>query len=217
MTQQVKCLTEVSFQFKQHFPNSWTYFISKKKSFFSYSDNGIQQTGLCVSGLSISAATKLVELSAYFKSQNLILNVGSVDILHGNSFRDMCIDFKRLINVCVQRNVSPIITTLAPLANRSHPSGIRDKLFEFNEHLLVEYGWQYPIIDIWSQMVNSRCQIDFECFERWGKNVFDFSPYIYLFFFLIAVNRFMWVEAIVRMWCGANSVELRSETIYYEH
>lgn len=142
------------------------HFKFKKKTFISNSDNGVQRTGLCVSGLSISAAAKRIELSAYFKSKNLILNVGSVDILHGHSLRDMCIDFKRLISVCVQRNVNPIITTLAPLANSSRSLVIRDKLLQFNEHLLIEYGLQYPIIDIWSQMVNLLGQIDIECFER---------------------------------------------------
>lgn len=129
-------------------------------------DNGVQQTGLCVSGLSISAAAKLVELAIYFKSEDLILNVGSVDILHGHLLNDMCIDFDRLIRACEQRGVRPIITTLAPLANSSHSPENRIKLLQFNQFLLNTYETQYPVIDIWSQMVNPVGQTDFECFER---------------------------------------------------
>lgn len=138
------------------------------KYYFPYLflDNGVQQTGLCVSGLSISAAAKFVEIAIYFKSENLILNVGSVDILHGHLLSDMCTDFDRLINACEFRGVKPIITTLAPLANSSHSTETSQKLLQFNQYLLNKYETKYPIIDIWSQMVNAMGETDFDCFER---------------------------------------------------
>lgn len=77
----------------------------------------------------------------------------------------MCADFDKLISICVQRDLKPIITTLAPLANYNHSFEICDKLLLFNQYLLSKYETQYPIIDIWSQMVDPFGQINSECFE----------------------------------------------------
>lgn len=123
-------------------------------------DNGLQQIGLCVSGLSISAAAKLIEFAIYFKSSNLIINVGTVDILHGHSLHDMCQDFDRIIKLCELRDVQPIITTLAPLANRPNSPEMHEKLLKFNEFLWHKYNTNHPIIDIWSQMVTKSINAD---------------------------------------------------------
>lgn len=114
-------------------------------------DNGVQQIGFCVSGQTISSAAKQIELAHYYKASHLILNVGSVDILNGQSIADMCTDFDHLIRVCEQRGCVPIVTTLAPLANNNHSLVIHDKLNAFNFYLLNKYSVNYPFIDIWQQ------------------------------------------------------------------
>lgn len=85
--------------------------------------------------------------------------------MHGRSLIDMCAAFQRLITICVQRDLKPIITTLAPLANSNQTPETQNNLLLFNSFLLNKYESQYPIIDIWSQMVNPYGQIELECFE----------------------------------------------------
>ncbi|XP_055300859.1 maternal effect protein oskar-like [Sitodiplosis mosellana] len=126
---------------------------------------GVQQAGLCVSGLSIPAAAKLIELTPSFKSNRLLLNVGSVDILHGHDLVEMCADFERLIRVCEQSGLTPIITTLAPLANTGHSPEMFEKLRHFNMFIVEKYFLKYEIIDIWSKMTNPRGATDFALFK----------------------------------------------------
>lgn len=126
-------------------------------------ENGIQQIGFCVSGQTIASAAKQIELAHYFKASHLILNVGSVDILNGQSIDDMCTDFDHLTRVCEQRGCVPIVTTLAPLAGNHRSSINHDKLTAFNFHLLHKYSADYPFIDIWQQftMRNGCIWMDF--------------------------------------------------------
>lgn len=126
--------------------------------------SGVQHTGLCVSGLSIRAAAKLVEITPSFKSNRLIFNIGSVDILHGHDMIEMCSDFEHLINVCERRGLQPIITTLAPLANISHSPEMVNNLRNFNKFLMEEY-FNYTVIDIWSTLTNGHGLTNFDCFE----------------------------------------------------
>lgn len=128
-------------------------------------ENGVQKAGLCVSGLDIPTAAKLIEFTPHFKSSNVLINVGSVDILHDHLLYDMCRDFDHLVRMCENRGIRPIITTLAPLANSSHSPEMRDKLLKFNAYLWNKYSAVYPMIDIWSLMVKPSGRIDFNCYE----------------------------------------------------
>ena len=104
-------------------------------------------------------------MAHYFKASHLILNVGSEDILNGQSLVDMCADFDHLISVCEQRGCKPILTTLAPLATNHHSSVIHDKLNAFNFYLLNKYTIKYPFIDIWQQFTMRNGHICLEFFE----------------------------------------------------
>lgn len=125
----------------------------------------IQQNGLCISGLSIQAATKIIECTQHFKSSNVVINVGSVDILYGHDIDDMCADYKDLIHACERHKLQPIISTLSPLPNSSHSLEMREKLLAFNAFLSDAYISLYPIIDIWSIMASSCGHTDFSCFK----------------------------------------------------
>lgn len=139
---------------------------------FRKTDNGI---GFCVSGQTISSATKQIELAHYFKASHLILNVGSVDILNGQSLDDMCTDFDRLIRVCELRGCVPIVTTLAPIANNKHHSMvIHDKLNAFNFYLLNNYSPKYPFIDIWQQFAMQNGHIRFKFYETYAFTCFSY-------------------------------------------
>lgn len=128
-------------------------------------ESGVQQTGLCVSGLSIQEAAKLIEFEPYFKSTRLIINIGSVDILHDHELVEMCSDFEKLIKVCEKRKLTPIITTLAPLANGGHSQEMVNKLRKFNVFITEKYFTRYDTIDIWSKMTNPRGVTNFDIYQ----------------------------------------------------
>lgn len=78
----------------------------------------------------------------------LIINIGSVDILHGVSLSDMCNDFINLVRLCDRRNIFIVITTLAPLGNRLHNTEDVDKLIKFNQFLIGTFSSKHPVIDL---------------------------------------------------------------------
>lgn len=132
---------------------------------FFFADGKIRQCGLCVSGQTIRGATKRIEATSTFEKQSIIINVGSVDILHGHDLVDMRYDFAQLLDTCVQKNLVPIITTLAPLANANHTPEVREKLIAFNSFLWDRYFLQYQIIDIHTLMVTPRGTTLYDCYQ----------------------------------------------------
>lgn len=118
-----------------------------------------------MSGQTISVAAEYIKKAQYFKASHLILNVGSVDILNGQSIVDMYNDFDHLVHACEQRGCKPIITTLAPLANGNNSPEINDKLIAFNCYLLNKYSSNYPFIDIWQQFARRNVHIRREFYE----------------------------------------------------
>lgn len=135
-------------------------------SFFLCSkDDGVVQRGLCMSGLTIERAVDLIKNMPVFKASKLIINIGSVDILHGTPLIDMCYHFKHLVAVCKKRAIEPILTTLAPLANINHSTEIRDKLLSYNNFICDNFINKCLIIDIWSAMISPTSSTLFELFE----------------------------------------------------
>lgn len=132
-----------------------------------------RQCGLTKSGLSIRGAINLLQSIAYIKTPSITINVGSIDIMHGRDLVDMRLDYEELINVCVARNIQPIITTLAPLANTSHyhSRDMRDKLILFNNYLRDHFYPKYLVINIWSQLVTPRGRTLFQYFEPYVETI----------------------------------------------
>lgn len=94
----------------------------------------------------------------------IIVNLGSVDILHGNDLTDLCQDFKELVKECQRRRIQPIITTLAPLANRLHCTA--EKLRKFNEFLIKEFSDRFCVIDITPCLVDKLSgRLMFSCYQ----------------------------------------------------
>lgn len=188
-------------------PNFDTFFfpdIEKKNT-----ENGIQQIGFCVSGQTIASAAKQIELAHYFKASHLILNVGSMDILNGQSLDDMCTDFDHLIRVCEQRGCVPIVTTLAPLANNHRSMNIHDKVLAFNFYLLNKYRMAYPFIDIWQQFSMRNGQINSDFYETYAftllfTNFSLLSSFIWFDFCWLYFQRFDGCEWV---WSTASHVE----------
>lgn len=118
-----------------------------------------------MSGQTIKSAAKRLR---YCSNIKIILNVGSVDLLHGRDFVDMRGDFMQLMQICKERNIQVIITTLAPLANKLDAEDLRPKYDAFNKFLIQTYSRSHKVIDIKKCMVDPRSQkVIFECYQPW--------------------------------------------------
>ena len=111
------------------------------------------------------SAARRIERHACFERNQVIINLGSVDILHGHDLVDMRHDFEELLRVCEARGLQPIITTLAPLANGNHSPDARDKLIAFNRYLIDRFSQLYQVIDVYPRFVNQRGQTLYDCYQ----------------------------------------------------
>lgn len=116
---------------------------------------------MCASGLSIQSVTNMVKANV-IPSDQIILNVGSVDLLHGRSFIEMQTDFMDLYSELESRGIYTVITTVAPLANKLFSSEIQKRWQQFNSFLLG----QFPnVIDITCCFVTNTNRVNFECYQ----------------------------------------------------
>lgn len=128
-------------------------------------ENGVRQRGLCISGLTIEKAADLIENTQNFKASKLIINIGSVDILHGTALFDMCGQLERLVAVCQKNSIEPILATLAPLGNINHSTEMCEKLLAYNSFICDKFINKCFVIDIWSAMISPTSSTMFELFE----------------------------------------------------
>lgn len=146
------------------------FFLSLARWELGYSfdpGHNIQQSGLCISGLTIAEAADRV-LKAAFLNDRVIINIGVVDLLHGHDFVDMQLDLYRLMNIFEERGVLVILTTLSPVANSSHIPGVVDRLSQFNS-LIRNSKWCY--IDLYRCFVNERYNTLYECYQPGPRHV----------------------------------------------
>lgn len=144
----------------------------------------IHRSGLCISGQSIHDATERIRRLPVQSNMKMIINLGSIDILHGNDLTDMCQNYKELVKVCDRRRIEIVITTLAPLANRLHCKCDTMKLHQFNEFLVKQFSTNYRVIDITSCMVNEVTdKLLFSCYQPWVMLFFLFRMSTHLLFF----------------------------------
>lgn len=146
------------------------FFLSLARWELGYSfdpGHNIQQSGLCISGLTIAEAADRV-MKATFLNDRVIVNIGVVDLLHGHDFVDMQLDLLQLMKNFENRGVYVILTTLSPLANSSHIPGVVDRLQKFN-NLIRNQNWNY--IDLWRCFVNERENTLYECFQPGPRHV----------------------------------------------
>lgn len=123
----------------------------------------VQNVGLCYSGQTIRAAIKRIRSGQHFVDNKIIINLGSVDLLHGRDLIDMQSDFCELVEVLEHRNIVPIITTLAPIANFGFLPEQRIQFDRFNTFLRTKFD---NVIDLWSIFVkNSKYQTIYELYK----------------------------------------------------
>ncbi|XP_049538468.1 maternal effect protein oskar [Anopheles darlingi] len=146
------------------------FFLSIAKWELGYSfDRGhsIAMSGLCISGLTLAEAAKRVERAPYIASQVLV-NVGTVDLLHGRQMIDLLHDFDMLMARFRDRNVEPLVTTLAPIANAGGCSPMQYRLRKFNEYIRIKCR---NYIDLGRYFQNDDGSVRFECYQPGPRKV----------------------------------------------
>uniref|UniRef100_A0A182MQQ1 OSK domain-containing protein n=1 Tax=Anopheles culicifacies TaxID=139723 RepID=A0A182MQQ1_9DIPT len=142
--------------------------IAKWELGFSF-DRGhqIDMSGLCISGLTLAEAAKRVEM-APFIADHVLVNVGTVDLLHGREMIDLIHDFNQLVARFRERNVEPIMTTLAPIANSGGRTPMADRLLKLNEYICRTCP---RTIDLWKNFVHANGTVRFECYQPGPRKV----------------------------------------------
>ncbi|XP_001359508.2 maternal effect protein oskar isoform X1 [Drosophila pseudoobscura] len=131
----------------------------------------VLQSGLCVSGQTISGARSRLHHLLVNKGTQIIVNIGSVDIMRGRPIVQIQHDFRQLVKDMHNRGLVPILTTLAPLANYCHDKAMCDKVVKFNQFIWKECASYLKVIDIHSCLVNENGVVRFDCFQYSSRNV----------------------------------------------
>ncbi|XP_050070135.1 maternal effect protein oskar [Anopheles maculipalpis] len=129
--------------------------------------HSIDMSGLCISGLTLSEAAKRVEIAPYI-ADHVIVNVGTVDLLHGREMIDLIHDFDQLVARFRERSVEPIMTTLAPIANSGGRTPMADRLLKMNEYICRNCP---RTIDLWKHFVHANGTTRFECYQPGPRKV----------------------------------------------
>ncbi|KAH8347292.1 hypothetical protein KR059_008283 [Drosophila kikkawai] len=140
----------------------------------------VLQSGLCVSGQTINAARNRLKRVNLPEGTQIIVNIGSVDILRGKPLVQIEHDFRLLIKEMHNRRFVPILTNLAPLANYCHDKGLCDKVLRFNNFIRSEGRSHLKVIDIHSCLINERGVVRFDCFQNAPRSVSGSKePYLF--------------------------------------
>lgn len=127
----------------------------------------VLQSGYCVSGQTIAEATRNIEGMPC--NQIIILNIGSVDIAHGKELIDLMYEMVALFKTCMDNEITPIVTTLAPLAN--YRTGNRgDVTNGFNEFLRYN-PCNFPVIDIHDAFIDRKGLVDQRFYQSTPRHV----------------------------------------------
>nr|Q24741.1 RecName: Full=Maternal effect protein oskar [Drosophila virilis]AAA28426.1 oskar [Drosophila virilis] len=139
----------------------------------------VLQSGLCISGQTINAARQRLRLVELPEMTQIIVNIGSEDIMRGRSLVQIEHDFRLLVKEMHNRRFVPVLTTLAPLANCRHDKQTCDKVSRFNKFIRSE-GRHLKVIDIHSCLINENGIVRFDCFQNGPRSVTGSSePYVF--------------------------------------
>lgn len=109
--------------------------------------------------MTIASATEWIQSVAYIPTESIVINVGTHDILKKKDLNVMINEYEYLLKSCLERNVYPIVTTLAPATMEG--TEFQMKIIKFNNKLIERFTPYFPIIDIWSCLVKSKV----DCFR----------------------------------------------------
>lgn len=127
----------------------------------------ILQSGYCVSGQTIAEAARNIEGMA--SNQIIILNIGSADIAQGKELIDLIYEIVRLFKVCIDNEITPIVTTVAPLAN--YRAGNRGEVTSGLNEFLKRNPFNFPVIDLHDTFINSKGFVDSRFYQPMPRHV----------------------------------------------
>lgn len=126
------------------------------------SKSGFLQCGMTKNGMTIKMAQKMVKQEIE-SGKIIIVNIGSSDILNDRQLIELMEDMIHFLLTCKQKEVIPILTTLAPLPTFALGNR-RDTLLNFNKFIAVN-PFGYPVIDLYELFLNPHGKIDLHAFQ----------------------------------------------------
>lgn len=124
--------------------------------------NGLLQSGLCVSGLTIAAAVqRILKRTDSSECKTALIYLGSLDIINGRELVQMMCDFNLLMEACCTMNLKPILCTLAPI--QTHQLNNRKETLKGFNQFLTMNSWGLPVIDINKAFTNDGKSLD-QCY-----------------------------------------------------
>lgn len=126
-----------------------------------------RQCGNCVSGLRIHEATKRIYQMKRKDDEahkRIVVNIGSVDVAEGRLLIEMMSDMDHFLQVCVDMNVIPILTTLAPLPNYYNQFKMQ-VLIDFNSYIQHHLSKICPVIDLEKCMMMRNGTINLKLYQ----------------------------------------------------
>ena len=130
-------------------------------------ESKIKRSGLCISGMTIRKAIINV-VTATKISEKVVVNLGSIDIMHGRELMDIIADYKDLIYWLKERKIKYLLTTVAPIANRSYHSALVEKIILLNNWIKRNCR---NTIDLWTASVNLNLRVDYSLYDEDPKVV----------------------------------------------
>ncbi|GAB0091763.1 hypothetical protein DMENIID0001_066400 [Sergentomyia squamirostris] len=127
----------------------------------------IQQSGLCISGQTVSdAIIRLSQMPLEAIPKRVIISLGSVDLIHGRQALDIQTEYVYLLKMLSDLGVKVIVTTVAPIANFTIASNLKKNW----EKLNVFLRGQPFFIDISEQVMQNK-HILYSCYQGEAKYV----------------------------------------------
>lgn len=124
-------------------------------------DRPTDRIGLCISGLTIKIAYRTIVYGQQkCPTSNVILNIGTFDLLNGRTAENMIEDIGKLVNGLQRKNLQPIFTTLAPLPNHLGDA-IDERRQSFNKFIREHFD----VIDIEKCFLSNENRVLRECYQ----------------------------------------------------
>lgn len=145
-----------------------------------YEKNGDKEVlycGLCKSGLTIKDATESIR-EQIRETRNIIVYLGSVDIIKGRNLAELQKDFTGFLLACTEKRFTPVLCTLAPIP--THQLGTRKAaLLEFNKYLeAVAREMDLPVIDIHKTFIKPNGSFEEYCYAVAPRGVSGMKDWI---------------------------------------
>ncbi|KAG5684147.1 hypothetical protein PVAND_013388 [Polypedilum vanderplanki] len=140
---------------------------TKHLNFKAFKQDGVLQSGFCVSGLTIAAAKKMVdETICDDRYKTALIYLGSIDIIQDKYLINIMQEYTDFLALCIKKKIHPVLCTLAPMPNLEL---IGDRLEVFNAFnvFIRANKFNMSVLDIYACFVKPKT---FEYIENYYQN-----------------------------------------------